>query len=36
MIRVILIILAIAWRWEWIGAILFAALGLSAVWQVAC
>ena len=27
----ILVALAIAWRWEWIGAILFAALG---VWYV--
>jgi len=25
---IILIVLAIAWRWEWIGAILFAALGV--------
>jgi hypothetical protein len=28
---IILIALAIAWRWEWIGAILFVALG---VWYV--
>jgi hypothetical protein len=28
---IILIVLAIAWRWEWIGAILFVALG---VWYV--
>ncbi len=28
---IVLIALAIAWRWEWIGAILFAALG---VWYV--
>ena len=26
---IILIALAIAWRWEWIGAILFAALGVG-------
>lgn len=27
----ILIALAIAWRWEWVGAILFAALGAAYV-----
>jgi hypothetical protein len=28
---VVLILLAIAWRWEWVGAILFGALG---VWYI--
>lgn len=29
----VLLALAIAWRLEWAGAILFAALGLVAVWR---
>lgn len=28
---IILIALAIAWRWEWLGAVLFAALGIAYV-----
>jgi hypothetical protein len=25
---IVLIVLAVSWRWEWVGAVLFAALGL--------
>jgi hypothetical protein len=28
---IVLVVLAVAWRWEWVGAILFAALG---VWYI--
>jgi hypothetical protein len=28
---IVLVVLAVAWRWEWIGAVLFAALG---IWYI--
>jgi hypothetical protein len=28
---IILVVLAVAWRWEWIGAVLFVALGVGYV-----
>jgi hypothetical protein len=28
---ILLVILALAWRWEWIGAVLFAALGVAYI-----
>jgi lysylphosphatidylglycerol synthetase-like protein (DUF2156 family) len=28
---ILLVVLALAWRWEWIGAILFAALGVAYI-----
>jgi hypothetical protein len=29
---IVLIVLAVSWRWEWVGAVLFAALGLLYVY----
>ena len=26
---IVLVVLAVSWRWEWVGAVLFTALGLS-------
>ena len=33
---IMIVVLAVAWRWEWVGAMLYAAAGLLyAVWAVA-
>jgi hypothetical protein len=34
-LRIFLIVLAVSWRWEWVGAVVYAALGvlyLVMVW----
>ncbi len=31
----VLVVLAIAWRWEWVGAVLFAGLGVAYIFSIA-